>query len=112
MGRYIVGYTFGNHILRLRSRVAVKLDFRPYIRRYTSPNENFEYSYPLIDKTVHLQISPFLAPNKHLTVNVLKFEHQLPAKKALLYSADPDHTGSEEAVRSASSLLAYLTSIW
>ena len=48
MGRYIVGYTFGNHVLRLRSRVAVKLNFRPYIRRYTSPNENFEYSYPLI----------------------------------------------------------------
>ena len=38
---------FGNHVLRLRSRVAVKLNFRPYIRRYTSPNENFEYSYPL-----------------------------------------------------------------
>ena len=27
--------------------VAVKLNFRPYNRRYTSPNENFEYSYPL-----------------------------------------------------------------
>ena len=45
--RYIVGYTFGNHVSRLRSRVAVKLNFRPYIRRYTFPNENFEYSYPL-----------------------------------------------------------------
>ena len=44
---YIVGWTFGNHVLRLRSRVAVKLNFRTYIRRYTSPNENFEYSYPL-----------------------------------------------------------------
>ena len=33
--------------LRLRLRVTVKLNFRPYIRRYTSPNENFEYSYPL-----------------------------------------------------------------
>ena len=39
---------FGNHVLRLRSRIAVKLNFRPYIRRYTSPNEKFEYSYPLI----------------------------------------------------------------
>ena len=48
LGRYIAGYTFGNHVLRLRSRVAVKLNFRPYIRRYTSPNENFKYSYPLI----------------------------------------------------------------
>ena len=32
-----------NHVLRLR----VKLNFRPYIRRYASPNENFEYIYPL-----------------------------------------------------------------
>ena len=45
---YIVGYTFGNHVLRLRAGVAVKLNFRPYIQKYTSPNENFEYSYPLI----------------------------------------------------------------
>ena len=27
-------------------RVTVKLNFRPYIRRYSSPNENFEYGYP------------------------------------------------------------------
>ena len=44
-----MGYTFGNHVLRLGLRVAVQLNFRPYIRRYTSPNENFEYSYPLIN---------------------------------------------------------------
>ena len=25
---------------------AVKRDFRTYIRRYTSPNEKFEYGYP------------------------------------------------------------------
>ena len=48
-GCIFVGYTctFGNKVLRLRSRVTVKLYFRPYIRRYTSPNEYFEYSYPL-----------------------------------------------------------------
>ena len=40
-------YAFGNHILRLSLSVAVKLNFRPYIRRYTSTNKNFEYSYPL-----------------------------------------------------------------
>ena len=40
---YIVGYTFGNYVLRLSSRVAVKLNSRPYIRRYTSPNENLEF---------------------------------------------------------------------
>ena len=34
LGRYIVGYTVGN------------LVFRTYIRRYTSPNETFEYGYP------------------------------------------------------------------
>ena len=46
LGRYIVGYTVGNFVLRRRVRGAVKHDFRPYIRRYTSPNENFEYGYP------------------------------------------------------------------
>ena len=40
--------TFGNDVLRLRSRVAVKLNFLPHIRQYTYQNENFEYSYPLI----------------------------------------------------------------
>ena len=39
LGGYIVGYTVGN---------LVKHDFQPYIQRYmyTSPNGNFEYSYP------------------------------------------------------------------
>ena len=38
------GYTLGNHVLWLRSRVAVKLKFPTVFRRYTSPNETFEYS--------------------------------------------------------------------
>ena len=46
LGRYIVGYTVGNLILRRRVSGAVKRDFRTYIRRYTSPNENFECGYP------------------------------------------------------------------
>ena len=41
----IVGYTVGK-VLRRRVSGAVKRDFRTYIRRYTSPNENFEYGYP------------------------------------------------------------------
>ena len=41
LGRYIVG----NLVLRRRASGAVKRDFRTYIRRYTSPNENFEYGY-------------------------------------------------------------------
>ena len=46
LGRYIVGYTVGNLVLRRRVSGAVKRDFRTYIRRYTSQNENFEYGYP------------------------------------------------------------------
>ena len=46
LGRYIVGYTVGNLVLRRRVSGTVKRDFRTYIRRYTSPNENFEYGYP------------------------------------------------------------------
>ena len=46
LGRYIVGYMVGNLVLRRRASGAVKRDFRTYIRRYTSPNENFEYGYP------------------------------------------------------------------
>ena len=48
--------------------VTVKLNFRPYIRRYTSPNENFEYSYSLI--TIYQQ------PLKR----TLSFEIQWPFK--------------------------------
>ena len=36
----------GKLVLRLRVSGAVKRDFRRYIRRYTYPNENFEYGYP------------------------------------------------------------------
>ena len=32
-------------VLRRRASGGVKRDFRTYIRRYTSPNENFEYGY-------------------------------------------------------------------
>ena len=46
LGRYIVKYTVGNLVLTWRGSGAVKRDFRPYIRWYTSPNENFEYGYP------------------------------------------------------------------
>ena len=44
--RYIVGYTVRNLVLRRRASGAVKRDFRTFIRRYTSPNEYFEYGYP------------------------------------------------------------------
>ena len=44
---------FINHLLQLCSCVAVKLNFRPYIWRSTSPNENFEYIYPQIYSISH-----------------------------------------------------------
>ena len=34
-----------------------KTKFRPYIRRYTSPNENFEYSYPVIYCCLHVRLT-------------------------------------------------------
>ena len=37
------------NVLWLGSHGAVKLNFLVYIRQYTYPNENFEYSYPLND---------------------------------------------------------------
>ena len=46
LGSYIVGFTVRNLVLRRRVNGAVKRDFRTYIRRYTSPNENFENGYP------------------------------------------------------------------
>ena len=46
LGRYIVGYTVENSVLRRCACRGLKRDFRPYILRYTSPNENFEYGYP------------------------------------------------------------------
>ena len=35
-----------NLVVRRRASGAVKGDFRMFIQRYTSPNENFEYGYP------------------------------------------------------------------
>ena len=46
LGRYIVGYTVVNLVLRRRASGLVKRDFRTYIWRYNNPNENFEYGYP------------------------------------------------------------------
>ena len=72
LGRYIVGYTVGNLVLRQRASVAVKRDFRTYIRRYTSPNGNFEYGYPNSNAFLQfcLKLERFKARNtaRHPTV--------------------------------------------
>ena len=46
LGRYFDGYTLGNNVLWLRPRIAVKLNFRPYIQRHSSPNENLNTVIP------------------------------------------------------------------
>ena len=46
LGRYLVGYTVRNLVLQRHASRAVKCAFRQYIRKYTSPDENFEYGYP------------------------------------------------------------------
>ena len=49
-----------NDIIKIQfennSYVAVKLNFRPYIRQYTSPNKNYEYGYPHSNALLHLFI--------------------------------------------------------
>ena len=48
LGRYIIiYYKVRNQVLRLCLLVAVRLNIGPYIRGYTSPNENFEHNYSL-----------------------------------------------------------------
>ena len=56
---------------------AVKRDSRTYIRRYTSPNENFEYGYPHSNAllTFSLQIWSkmyFVAPIRPVTASCIK----------------------------------------
>ena len=60
LGRYIVGYTVGNLVLQRRVSGVTNHGFRTNIRRSTTRNDNFEYSYPLI-----------------LTRNVVLFKHVL-----------------------------------
>ena len=46
LGRYNVGYTVGNAVLLRCASGALKRDFRPCIRRYTSQNVYCEHGYP------------------------------------------------------------------
>ena len=87
LGGYIIGYTIRNYVLRLRLRVAVKLNFRPYIRRYTSPNEDFEYSYPLILFMLNMCICLLFFLSK-LTFSHISFRKTIRMSDCL----DPDVT--------------------
>ena len=47
LGKYIVRCTMGNHGLQLCLCVTLTPNFLGYSQGYTSPNEDFEYSYLL-----------------------------------------------------------------
>ena len=53
--RHIYGRKFS---LRRRASGAVKRDSRTYIRRYTSPTENFEYVYPHSNALLQFRLEP------------------------------------------------------
>ena len=67
LGRYIVGYMVGNYL-----RGAVKRNFRPYNRRYTSPNEHSEYGYLHSNTLFNICLSKaqHFAPNWSFVSNV------------------------------------------
>ena len=50
---------------------AVKRDFRTYIRRYTFPNENFEYGYPHSNAQLTFSII-FAAPIRPAAASYIK----------------------------------------
>ena len=64
--RYIIGYTVRNHVLRLWSSAALKLNFRPCTQWYTAPNDNFEYRYPLIVRVGYFYVTPNCDFNRDL----------------------------------------------
>ena len=56
---------------------AVKRDFRTYIRRYTSPNENFEYGYPHSNALLNFSLKKtvkmyFVAPIRPAAASCMK----------------------------------------
>ena len=72
LGRYIVGYMVGNFVLRRRVSGAVKRNFRPYNRWYTSTNEHFEYGYPHSNALfiIYSSKAQHFAPNWSFVSNV------------------------------------------
>ena len=71
--RHIIRFRFGNHVLWLRLSISIKLNFRPYIRQDTSPNENFEYRYPLIScSQIHSRNTPQLLKGKQTIRSLIR----------------------------------------
>ena len=67
LGRYNFEYTVGNLVLGWHMSGAIKRVFRPYIRWYTTQNENFEYGYPHFNANLQF-LSKIGAFNLHKTV--------------------------------------------
>ena len=44
-----VVYIVGNHAIKLRRCVSIRPKFGPYLQRYSSLNEHFQFSYLLIE---------------------------------------------------------------
>ena len=45
-----------NLVLLQHASGAIKRDFQTYIRRYTSPNENYEYGYPHFNALLQFEL--------------------------------------------------------
>ena len=72
-----MGYTVGNLVLWRRVSGAVKRDFRTYFRRYTSPNENFEYGNPHSNALLNFSLKKtvkiyFVAPIRPAAASCIK----------------------------------------
>ena len=62
-----VGYTVGNHAIKLRWCVSIKLNFRTYLQPYASLNEHFELRYLLIETFIFAH--RFLLNQVHTTLS-------------------------------------------
>ena len=67
-----------NFVLLRRVSRAVKHNFRTYIRRYTTPNENFEYGYP---HSIYPYILPFFRSISREVLEAAQTEHQRALKQ-------------------------------
>ena len=71
---------------------AVNINFRPYNRRYTSPDENIEYSYPL---NIPSQISNVIQSNIALHPQVHYVLQYLCRKAIMASKTKPSMTTNE-----------------
>ena len=102
LGRYIVDYMVGNFILRGCVRGAVKRNFRPYNRRYTSPNEHFEYGYPHSNALFNIYSSKtqHFAPNWSFVSNVKQLHQDQDQDSLLVKRRNDNHSPGHQPITS------------